>query len=354
MNTEAINPTSKSMDMDISEIKFFITPNNMKHFTPFRSEIFYVRGCPWMVCLKYICNDLWLELISKVEEQPEDWTIFVTGSAKFIPTDVQGVSLEKQFPVHMLCQGHRSEIFFLDSLLLLRNDYVTNDTCKIEIVLKVSPVQYSTDNEWLKFESIPKCCVNSSNEKFRMTVKIFDGFMGVCSPAFRFDGYESRIILTRYVTDSLEDLIRIDFQLSVTTVDWTTKLQAILCTLITFDPNVKPLQKQAEGVDMHYLDFITWDELLKPSNRYIQNNSFVLEFMFKGKSVQCQECDEGAVKLMCSICFENLNNLSVSSLACGHMFCTECITKSIQQKKVCPICNHPATSNELRKTFLSL
>lgn len=47
----------------------------------------------------------------------------------------------------------------------------------------------------------------------------------------------------------------------------------------------------------------------------------------------------------CSICFEQLNNPSLTS--CGHLFCKDCLDMCLQFKKSCPMCKTDLTGKEI-------
>ncbi|KAL5528892.1 hypothetical protein ACEPAG_4866 [Sanghuangporus baumii] len=53
----------------------------------------------------------------------------------------------------------------------------------------------------------------------------------------------------------------------------------------------------------------------------------------------------------CSLCLEREDNLS--SLACGHIFGTDCIRDTLKEDLRCPICREPATLTDLRRVFLT-
>ncbi|KAL5511998.1 hypothetical protein ACEPAH_5217 [Sanghuangporus vaninii] len=53
----------------------------------------------------------------------------------------------------------------------------------------------------------------------------------------------------------------------------------------------------------------------------------------------------------CSLCLEREDNLS--SLACGHIFGTDCIRDILKEDLRCPICREPAALTDLRRVFLS-
>lgn len=46
-------------------------------------------------------------------------------------------------------------------------------------------------------------------------------------------------------------------------------------------------------------------------------------------------------ELCCSICVDLLHEPNV--LCCGHVFCQACLTRALQIKKACPLCNQPAS-----------
>lgn len=54
----------------------------------------------------------------------------------------------------------------------------------------------------------------------------------------------------------------------------------------------------------------------------------------------------------CPVCFEDYRKLDPMSTQCGHIFCKECIIKSIEMKKQCPICAKDATEDNIIRVFL--
>ncbi|EJD06243.1 uncharacterized protein FOMMEDRAFT_132581 [Fomitiporia mediterranea MF3/22] len=55
--------------------------------------------------------------------------------------------------------------------------------------------------------------------------------------------------------------------------------------------------------------------------------------------------------LECSLCLDREDNLS--SLACGHIFGTECIREALQDDSHCPLCRNEASIKDLRRVFLT-
>jgi len=56
--------------------------------------------------------------------------------------------------------------------------------------------------------------------------------------------------------------------------------------------------------------------------------------------------------LLCTICLVPANDATVTE-ECGHLFCRECITLALQQKKECPMCRSPCTAESIHKDIRS-
>jgi len=53
----------------------------------------------------------------------------------------------------------------------------------------------------------------------------------------------------------------------------------------------------------------------------------------------------------CPVCMEEQSHLS--SVPCGHLFCTSCIRAALKADKRCPVCRSSARETDLRRTFLN-
>ncbi|KAH9943530.1 putative zinc-finger-containing protein [Amylocystis lapponica] len=71
------------------------------------------------------------------------------------------------------------------------------------------------------------------------------------------------------------------------------------------------------------------------------------------KAVQCGQAKapSSGLLLNCPLCLEPAQD--ISSTRCGHLFCTSCITHSLANKKLCPVCRKSAVPRQLRKIYLS-
>lgn len=104
------------------------------------------------------------------------------------------------------------------------------------------------------------------------------------------------------------------------------------------------------------INIISWTELLKPENGFVNNNSIILEVEIKADK---PEGDVGPMCVIkpnqfeCSICLEGLVGQDMSITTCGHTFCTACITTAIRNHAVCPLCQEAAQLNDLRRMYLT-
>lgn len=142
---------------------------------------------------------------------------------------------------------------------------------------------------------------------------------------------------------------------------------AVHCSfkLLTFNPAVDSVTEQISSrrfqwgsCSRGYPQFMKWSEFVDPKNFYVRKDTAIIEVRLTVESPKpLWECEENPPNLgsplKCSICFEKFQGREVSSTKCGHMFCTECITKSITDRKECPLCNAAASDVDLRPIFLN-
>lgn len=111
------------------------------------------------------------------------------------------------------------------------------------------------------------------------------------------------------------------------------------------------------------VQIIPWAELMCPENGFIVNDSIIIEAEISIKRpieiktevepIEHKNVQAKRSKLECAICMEEMANKEVSSVPCGHMFCSPCIKRAIEDSNRCPSCNTPATVNDLRRNFLN-
>jgi hypothetical protein len=61
--------------------------------------------------------------------------------------------------------------------------------------------------------------------------------------------------------------------------------------------------------------------------------------------------DAGRAKIECSVCYVDHRTKPFSSLACGHVFCSDCAIKAVSFKPRCPLCRASAKKTDIRRIF---
>lgn len=101
-----------------------------------------------------------------------------------------------------------------------------------------------------------------------------------------------------------------------------------------------------DGITMDEL--VSWDNLFA-RNTFIHYNSITIEIKIRIK-------DEAMKPLLldCLICLEDIESQEISSVPCGHIFCTKCIEKCLKLKTICPVCKTTAEIKDLRRIILPM
>lgn len=107
-----------------------------------------------------------------------------------------------------------------------------------------------------------------------------------------------------------------------------------------------------------YGKLIKWSEFVDNKKRFVRNDTAILEVKFAVKPAKpLWECEKSSTKtasaLECSICFENFCGREILATKCGHLFCSKCINRSIEDRQKCPMCNAVAVVEDLRPIFFS-
>lgn len=344
---------------DISEVLLHIELKNLKNFEQFESKEFFVRGNPWYLIFKKDIDggkdSLGIHLYSNVKN---------LSSKSFIVAVFEATLLPRKLDVEAVCMNTTPNLFsskffgwgsFIswETLVNPENGFVMDDKCKLEIRVKASPL-----NECTKIEPIDSCdkCLQ---RKFRMKINDIYEFFGVRLSEIVLD--DCSFYVTAFRNKNNLDLKITKKGMKVCSVSFLFKL-------ISYDANVKPMMVRVNNRKFIANVFTsiahtlaTWQQLIDPAKKFIQNDSFVIEVDLKidtnkPKSKKCRTCSEsnGAVFLSCPICFENLKLVpAISTITtCGHMFCSLCAAESVKKNGKCPSCNTAASLKSLIRTYL--
>lgn len=378
-----------AQNVDIDNVKLTITLKDLDNFDDTCSNIFYVRGIPWVIQFEKVgprasnANQSSLGVYLSCERYFKRKTHSIVAnfeaeiiSSKFNEESHEYIGQPCAFDANKSVWGNDYVISWAE-LMDPEKGYVRNNTCKIIVSVKASPFIAENKNEMLKFEPIRKCCDGSWIGTFRLTTNRVHDFFDVCTPIFTLNDFQWRILISK----EKRMLPRTDFlriHLTNLSIEKDASCKAkFLCKLLSCDPNdVEPLQNQYRIKKFDCLSssdemgIISWNELMNPQQKFIENESFVLEIEIevseangqkatavkeikavptKGK---CKECG-GAPKMTCPICFELLNSFRpIAVTLCGHLFCLCCVLMSLRRRPYCPSCNRRIDRTHLRRVFL--
>lgn len=86
---------------------------------------------------------------------------------------------------------------------------------------------------------------------------------------------------------------------------------------------------------------VSWTDLFDAKNGFIESNAIHIKVEIKLKI--------NAAEPVCEICFECMESQEISSVPCGHVFCSQCIRSWIREHNSCALCRAPATLIDLRR-----
>lgn len=122
----------------------------------------------------------------------------------------------------------------------------------------------------------------------------------------------------------------------------------VMITVLGINKPIKETYiKNTKATESFVINELTlFDKLLKHENGFIHNDSITIEIKIRidGRMKPLQ--------LVCFICFEGIKRQEISSLSCGHLFCSKCIREWLNEKNSCPTCHQPARLIDLRRTIL--
>lgn len=341
---------------NFEENKILLTLNKLNNFNRYESDVFLIKGQPWVISMEKInengIDSLDISFITHHKSESKNWAAFAECIVKLNAFKVNKEIYYKR-ATFIIFNGTTPCEFspFIEWFKLMdsANSYVNNDTCIFEVSIKIRPIKDIAANDLLSFESIEKCCDSSSIAKYRFTVKNANDFFNSCSPVFIVSDLPWRIFFCR-LTNGNWKIGENKFQIGLKSM-WNGEASCdvtITWSLISFNLNIQPIKEQMMA-KYEYDDFTFWDittmtNLFNPIMKFIENDSFVIEVEIKidnviGSKVDAKNIKTNCKKLNCAICFGNLFDRSVSSLHCGHLFCTICITKALKQRNTCPLCN---------------
>lgn len=357
---ETENPTKIDLVISVDDIE------NMKLF---ESKQIRLRDQIWTISFtkstKKLTNEtsedvLAIDLNLKNDENTSnDWVIVATFSAKTIQAkNFDKSRKQNNEPVVFNSKNMASQQVFITwkDLIDPENGFIDeNGCCSFKIKIQSSPMYNVTSDDPVKFEIIKKCCDDGTYGKFRLTVKNLYKNFGATSPEIHLDKMPWRIVVVKQ-----EKLRVLLWNMNVEEkFSWssTTKVE---CSMKSFETDTRPITKHLNKTDPSVSPLeifsITWNDLINPAKKYLQNGTFVLDIEMKinhPESVKEGKCFECA-RFNCPLCLQCMIGKEVVSTSCGHLYCECCITNRRRQygSVNCPKCRAYISTSENRKIYL--
>lgn len=347
----------------ISEITFPLKVPNISKLDKIWSPQVNVQDVPWkiLICKEWREEEQWLGIYLYCSRKinSSKWSRAASATFKLLTFEGNSGTVEKLirprvFDYTKTRHGYPNFISWADLFDSERN-YVEDDAINLEIKIAADDHQIK-DRSTMDFKCIERSCRRACLAKFQLTVTNIEQLFAVASPHFRFQ--ESVCWLNVFKSHSNH----LGISLS-TNKPHKQRMWVRLNSLNEPTKTTEKVETFESGLweDTSPLDkFIGWDELLKPANGFVDNDSISIEVEL---SVDWPIWDQtkGATtemnpsKIKCPICLEIMKDQGISSLRCGHLFCSDCIEEYLRSEgNLCPICKAVANLNDLRRTFLPL
>ncbi|XP_031632842.1 uncharacterized protein LOC116346777, partial [Contarinia nasturtii] len=225
--------------------------------------------------------------------------------------------------------------------------------------------QYMNENEVsldIEIQTNPLCCIKAmameqSSTKLRLIVESVSKLGNVYSPEVILRGIRFKIQTRKEDEHFAVYLWAVEDDMDM---NWCWEVFYSF-KLLSFNNKVEPIDcKTTSDIFRYgcpswgYGRLIKWSEFIDPKKRFVRNDTAIIEIEFTVKPPKpLWECKKDTTytktvrTLECSICFENFCEREVCATKCGHLFCTECITRSIEDRQKCPMCNADAAIDDL-------
>lgn len=327
-----------------------------------------VCGIPWMVEVRKLPkNDqhmMGIYLYCGHKDRTSKWTYVATASFKLISFVGERRSIEYHSFPHVFDRsgsgfGANSFIKWTD-LFKERNHFVRDDTIELEIKIKAEDPNH-VNRSILQFECINQSCDCNSQVTYRLTVLNATNLMAVGTPSSKSRGLLWNIIVFKEYSSTLGILLQSKTSSKNVSCQMTMSVRLISSNQV---PIERAATENMQWPNVLYIrDIVAWDELIKPSNGFInQNNtnSISLEVEIRSEKPTGNipnaepKYPANVVQMECAICFECIVDQDITCTPCGHAFCTPCITATVNARGACPSCGIPVQLNALIRLYLPM
>ncbi|XP_037031179.1 uncharacterized protein LOC119070804 [Bradysia coprophila] len=250
-----------------------------------------------------------------------------------------------------------------DNLMDGRKGYVKDDTVVLNIAIEVAdPNEMSPPI--LICTNVEKSCDELCWSTFRLTIGNIKNLMAVRSQQLRIRNLPFRFSVYKDDTKKLG--------LSLLS-EWNSNSSCrihMIARLISSNPNYDIEDDRSQTVHkqtaINIDRFVSLHVLMMPKNGYVNKNGvIVIEVEIKAsqpegahpnvsKNEDQKPADLSLAQMECPICFECIRRKEVSSVPCGHVFCTRCITNVIETIGKCPTCSKTVNLRDVQPVYLPI
>lgn len=350
----------QTMTSNLSIPQFRMEIPKINGFNEIISPETLVRGIPWkvQVCKRFLESKQSLSLYLFCAEQDMSLCSYVASFSAILQSFNPNVAaIEHHYQPCIFDNagmGYGDPIIDWNDLFDAEKCYVENDTIILDIKIDVVD-PYAPHKSELLFTDKSSGCSNKECRLFQLTVKNIENLMAVKSSRFIIKNCSWDLTVIKHQG-------HLGVRLSVFGNELCT--QTMLVKLLSTNGHfVEQIHSKCfePFTDLCTENFIPWNDLVRPKNGFVSNNCITLEVVMAENPNDAKECryivtetitESEPPKTECVICLENLKNKSLSSVPCGHLFCTECIENTLRNTQVCPLCRTPAQLSELRRIYL--
>ncbi|KAG4070371.1 hypothetical protein HA402_006513 [Bradysia odoriphaga] len=326
-----------------------------------------VQGIPWKVrvCKKTTdeIKSLGVYLYCAKNDNTPNWTHTAFATFKLLSFNANVQAAEYFLAPYIFDhQGVGRGVVSLikwDNLMDVGKGYVKDDAIVLNVEIEAADPNEMNQSH-MHCANVDKCCDELCWSTHRLTIGNISNLMAVRSQQFEIRNLPFRFIVLKDGMKNLGFDLHSDWNSSASCkIQMTVKLISSRA-----DKKIEQVRNRtilSFGV-LGISNIISWKELMMPQNGFIQNDVIFIEVDIKASRPDGAHRNDKSnsthdvkrAKMECPICFESLHQKKVSFVPCGHIFCTECITKVIETKKKCPTCSKMVKMDEVRFAYLPI
>lgn len=282
------------------------------------------------------------------------WSCDVRANFKLVSSSASEQEIEKSFTrkeFNNKCLSHGINGFISWAELIdPKNGYVNENEAIFDIDILTNPLNCIKSME-----------MEQTSTKFRLIVENVSKLGNTYSPEVIVRGVRWKIQTKKEDEHFAVYLWAVEDDMDM---NWCWQVEYSF-KLLSFNSKIEPIDcKSTSDVfrwgtpSWGYGKLIKWLDFVDAKKRFVRNDTAILQVKFTVKPpMPLWKCEKSPIKLQtaleCSICFENFCGREISATKCGHLFCSSCIKRSIDDRKKCPMCNADATPADLRPIFFS-